>query len=106
MTISRGRSINVDGRDYTWVVKDRRDTILRVQDADGSGSVLYVNFGYPSLTTPVAITPARVKELIVEALDQGWEPTEQHPPDFPVICNRRIREIIDSCQVSETGSTP
>ena len=93
------RAIEVDGTEYRWAVSgDSGFVTLVVQAAAGSGSKLEVNIaeirqGRPEAFheayglvadspsgSKLSVTPQGVERIIGEAIEIGWNPTENGAP--------------------------
>ena len=103
MPVKRSRLIRFDGRSYRWLIKERYDLCLRVQDEAVSGPILCVNFGYRVETGPVSVTPRVVRELIELALQQGWNPRASRPREFGLHYTSEVRAVLESAQLDSPG---
>src|SRR5882672_10039402 len=91
------RPITVNGVRYRFHVASDRDGLalsICVQQVEPAGQRLLSGFQKPhdmiqvgpghwwGRPVPHAVTPAVVRELILAALERGWEPSRRGPPLF------------------------
>ncbi|MEZ0368090.1 MAG: hypothetical protein ACAI44_03275 [Candidatus Sericytochromatia bacterium] len=96
LPLKGSRKITCEGFDYLWIATGNDGWIdLTVQLRDSEGQKLTASFDYASEITEEdegrqrhrqrrRITPALVRELILWALDQGWDPTALGVPPFEI----------------------
>lgn len=96
----KARKITIDGLDYRWMTSRNSDVLsvpVFVQEAAGRGSVLEFAFPVETEWVPIndtgdyrlaqktSVTPANIRETVVQALELGWDPLT--PKRLPVRCD-------------------
>lgn len=89
------RIIEVNGKEYRWLISKRKATIeLSIEAAQHSGQLMQVSFEshdsykrdlehkWQRVKQGVSITPKLVRQIIQHGLANGWQPNETKKPLF------------------------
>jgi hypothetical protein len=91
----KSRKIQVDGKEYRWLISKRKETIeLSIERTEISGQLMQVSFEshnsykkdanlqWQRVRQDTSITPQIVKQIIQHGLANGWKPEERRKPLF------------------------